>query len=81
MESLPTATVKAQTQSKKDNEEHAKEVATKIKKSQTFDGNDNPGFPKPIGKGEKVTRKNTPEQDKVCPHSVPPCSWRRGNVV
>lgn len=64
MESLPTATVKAQTQSKKDNEDHAKEVAAKIKKSQTFDGNDNPEFPKPIGKGEKVARKNTPEQEK-----------------
>ena len=64
MESLPTATVKAQAQSKKDNEDHAKEVAAKIKKSQTFDGNDNPEFPKPIGKGEKVARKNTPEQEK-----------------
>ena len=64
MESLPTATIKAQAQSKKDNEDHAKEVAAKIKKSQTFDGNDNPEFPKPIGKGEKVARKNTPEQEK-----------------
>ena len=63
-ESLPAATVRAQAQSKKDNEANAKEVADKIKKSQSFDGNDNPEFPKPIGKGEKVARKNTPEQEK-----------------
>lgn len=63
-ESLPIATVKAQAQSKKDNEANAKEVADKIKKSQSFDGNDNPEFPKPIGKGEKVARENTPEQEK-----------------
>ena len=63
-ESLPTATIKAQAQSKKDNEANAKEVADKIKKSQSFDGNDNPEFPKPIGKGEKVARQNTPEQEK-----------------
>ena len=28
-----------------------------------FDGNDNPEFPKAIGKGEKVARKNTPQQE------------------
>jgi hypothetical protein len=65
-ESVPgvTTTKKAQTQSKKDNESNASEVAKKIKKATTFDGNDNPEFPKPIGKGEKVARKNTPEQEE-----------------
>lgn len=65
-ESVPgvTVTKKAQTQSKKDNESNASEVAKKIKGASTFDGNDNPEFPKPIGKGEKVARKNTPEQEE-----------------
>ena len=65
-ESVPgiTITKKAQTQSKKDNESNASEVAKKIKKATTFDGTDNPEFPKPIGKGEKVARKNTPEQEE-----------------
>jgi hypothetical protein len=65
-ESVPgiTVTKKAQTQSKKDNESNATEVAKKIKGATTFDGNDNPEFSKPIGKGEKVARKNTPEQEE-----------------
>ena len=64
-ESVPglEVTKRAQTQSKKDNESHATEVASKIKKATSFDGNDNPEFPKQIGKGEKVARKNTPEQE------------------
>lgn len=64
-ESVPgiTVTKKAQAQSKKDNESNASDVAKKIKGATTFDGNDNPEFPKPIGKGEKVARKNTPEQE------------------
>jgi hypothetical protein len=65
-ESVPglEVTKRAQTQSKKDNESNATEVASKIKKATTFEGNDNPEFPKPIGKGEKVARKNTPEQEE-----------------
>ena len=65
-ESVPgiTVTKKAQTQSKKDNEANDSDVAKKIKGATTFDGNDNPEFPKPIGKGEKVARKNTPEQEE-----------------
>jgi hypothetical protein len=65
-ESVPglEITKKAQSQSKKENESNATEVAKKLKKATTFDGNDNPEFPKPIGKGEKVARKNTPEQDE-----------------
>jgi hypothetical protein len=38
-------------------------VAKKLKGVNSFDGNDNPEFPKPIGKGEKVARQNTPEQE------------------
>jgi hypothetical protein len=65
-ESIPgiTVTKKAQGQSKKDNEANATEVAKKIKGATTFDGNDNPEFPKQIGKGDKVARKNTPEQEE-----------------
>jgi hypothetical protein len=65
-ESVPglEVTKRAQTQSKKDNESNATEVAKKIKKATTFEGNDNPEFPKQIGKGEKVARKNTPEQEE-----------------
>ena len=65
-ESVPgiTVTKKAQTQSKKDNEANASDVAKKIKGATTFDGNDNPEFPKPIGKGKKVARKNSPEQEE-----------------
>jgi hypothetical protein len=65
-ESIPglEVTKRAQTQSKKDNESNATEVAKKIKGATSFDGNDNPEFPKQIGKGEKVARKNTPEQEE-----------------
>jgi hypothetical protein len=65
-ESIPgiEVTKKAQTQSKKDNESNASEVAKKIKGATSFGNNDNPEFPKQIGKGEKVARKNTPEQEE-----------------
>ena len=48
-------------------EENKKALADtekKIKDSLSFDGNDNPEFPKQIGKGEKVARQNTEEQDE-----------------
>ena len=38
-------------------------VEKKIAATMKFDGNDNPEFPKAIGKGEKVARKNTPAQE------------------
>lgn len=61
-----TVTQGVQKQTKKENEENAKEVAAKIKKSQNFEGNDNPEFPKPIGKGDKVRRDLTDkEQDEI----------------
>jgi len=39
------------------------DVDKKMKDYLSFDGNDNPEFPKAIGKGDKVARKNTPEQE------------------
>lgn len=57
-----TVTKNAQKKSKADNEANAREVAAKIKKATTFDGNDNPEFPNPIGKGDKMLRKNSEEE-------------------
>ena len=48
----------------KENKANLSDVEQKIKKSMSFEGNDNPEFPKQIGKGEKVARKNTKEQDE-----------------
>ena len=65
-ESVPglTITGKAQKESKKENDDNQKLVSKKMKAYLSFDGNDNPEFPKPIGKGEKVARQNTKEQDE-----------------
>ena len=65
-ESVPglETTKKAQNLSKKENEANAAEVAKKIKKATTFDGNYNSECPKQIGKCEKVARENTPEQEE-----------------
>lgn len=43
---------------------HLKDVEKKMKDYMSFDGNDNPEFPKQIGKGEKVAVNNTSEQDE-----------------
>lgn len=48
-------------------EENKKALADtekKIKDSLSFDGNDNPEFPKQVGKGDKVARQNTEEEDE-----------------
>jgi len=37
----------------------------KIKDYLSFDGNDNPEFPKQVGKGEKSARQNTSEEDEI----------------
>lgn len=47
-----------------ENKSNLSNVEQKIKKSMTFEGNDNPEFPKAIGKGEKVARKNTKQEDE-----------------
>jgi hypothetical protein len=42
-----------------------REVEKKLKDLSTFDGNDNPEFPKQIGKGEKMAINPTKEQDEI----------------
>lgn len=48
----------------KENKANLSDVDQKIKKAMSVPGNDNPEFPKQIGKGEKVARQNTKEQDE-----------------
>lgn len=66
-ESIPglVVTKKAQSVSKKENDGHMKEVEKKLKDISTFDGNDNPEFPKPIGKGEKMAINPTEDQEEI----------------
>jgi len=64
-ESIPglDAAKKSHTESGKENKANIAAVEKKIANTLKFDGNDNPEFPKAIGKGEKVARKNTPAQE------------------
>ena len=64
-ESIPglQAAEKSHLESGKENQEYLTSVDKKMKDYLSFDGNDNPEFPKAIGKGEKVARKNSPEQE------------------
>jgi hypothetical protein len=64
-ESVPglDAAKKSHTESGKENKANLAAVEKKIAGMLKFDGNDNPEFPKAIGKGEKVARKNTPNQE------------------
>jgi hypothetical protein len=64
-ESIPglDAAKKAHTESGKENKANISAVEKKIAATMKFDGNDNPEFPKAIGKGEKVARKNTTDQE------------------
>lgn len=66
VESVPgvEVTKRAQKGSKKENDDYMKEVETKLKKASSFDGADNPEFPKQNGKGEKMAINATPEQDE-----------------
>ena len=59
-----TVTKKAQGESKKENEEYAGEVEKKMKDYLSFDGNDNPEFPKAIGKGEKKVAEPLSKEDQ-----------------
>ncbi len=65
-ESVPGLEVfkKAHSESGKESNEYLSDVKSKITKRETFEGNDNPEFPKPIGKGEKEARVNSKEQDE-----------------
>jgi len=64
-ESIPglEAAKNSHRESGKENNQHLSDVDKKMKDYLSFDGNDNPEFPKAIGKGEKVARENTPEQE------------------
>jgi hypothetical protein len=64
-ESIPglEAAKNSHKESGKENNAHLADVDKKMKDYLSFDGNDNPEFPKAIGKGDKVARKNTPEQE------------------
>ena len=64
-ESIPglEAAKNSHKESGKVNVENLANVDKKMKDYMSFDGNDNPEFPKAIGKGEKIARKNTPEQE------------------
>jgi hypothetical protein len=48
----------------KETKEHMANVDKKIKGALSIDGNDNPEFPKPIGKGEKMAVNNTEDMDE-----------------
>lgn len=66
-ESVPgiEVTKRAQKTSGSDSKLHMSDVAKKMKKTLSFDGNDNPEFPKQIGKGEKVAHRNTKEEEET----------------
>jgi hypothetical protein len=49
----------------KENDDAMSATEKKIKDYLSFDGNDNPEFPKQVGKGEKSARQNTSEEDEV----------------
>lgn len=51
------------TGSGKESSEHLSDVEKKMKDYLSFDGNDNPEFPKQVSKGEKVADNNTEEED------------------
>ena len=65
-ESVPgiDVTKRAQKASKEENDDYMKEVEGKLKKVSSFDGADNPEFPKQNGKGEKMVVNATPKQDE-----------------
>lgn len=65
-ESVPglQAAEKAHRESGSENVKALSDSSKKINDYLKFDGNDNPKFPKPIGKGDKVARENTKEQDE-----------------
>jgi len=64
-ESIPGLdSVKSAHNGDKETKQHLSDVENKMKDLAEFDGNDNPEFPKSIGKGEKVARKNSEEENE-----------------
>jgi hypothetical protein len=65
MESIPGLdAVKTAHSQDKGTKEYMTSVDKKLKDYLSFDGNDNPEFPKQIGKGEKVATNNTEEENE-----------------
>jgi len=65
MESIPGLdAVKTAHSEDKGTKEYMNSVDKKLKDYLSFDGNDNPEFPKQIGKGEKVATNNTEEENE-----------------
>jgi len=65
-ESVPglTAVENAHKGTEKETKEHMGQVDKKIKDALSIEGNDNPEFPKAVGKGEKMAVNNTDEMDE-----------------
>jgi hypothetical protein len=63
IESIPGLDAVKKSHKEADNDEYLNSVDQKLKNYLSFDGNDNPEFPKQIGKGEKMAVNNTEEED------------------
>jgi len=55
---------KSSGRSGKESKEYLSTVEKKMKDFLSFDGNDNPEFPKQVGKGDKVARQNSEKEDE-----------------
>jgi len=66
-ESVPglEVTKKAQKISGSDSKSHMADVEKKLKGISSFDGNDNPEFPKAIGKGDTAAERTTEEENET----------------
>lgn len=66
-ESVPglEVTNKSRNISGKDSKSHMSDVEKKMKKTLSFDGNDNPEFPKSIGKGEKIAHRTNEKENET----------------
>lgn len=66
-ESVPglEITNKSRNISGKDSKSHMSDVEKKMKKTLSFDGNDNPEFPKSIGKGDKVAHRTNEKENET----------------
>jgi hypothetical protein len=65
-ESIPglEALNKAKKGTGEESKSHMADVEKEMKKQASFDGNDNPEFPKQVNKGEKVARVNSEKEDE-----------------
>jgi hypothetical protein len=64
LESVPGLDAVKKSHSDANNTEYLNSVDKKLKDYLSFDGNDNPEFPKQIGKGEKMAVNNTEEENE-----------------